>query len=97
VGCLFTAKHRSGKALAFPDMASHSDSAAAPGRSFSFFIDRGGTFTDVVARIALADGRSRTRVLKVRASRASSLLTLSVVHSLGRPLRCFVLRRSCCL
>ncbi len=34
-------------------------------RDFSFFIDRGGTFTDVVARISTNGGGTRLRVTKV--------------------------------
>ena len=65
-------------------------------RDFSFYIDRGGTFTDVVACVpdAAAPGGSRFRVLKARlphlagralASSAVSLLSASL--SFAKPPR----------
>jgi len=38
---------------------------AEANRDISVFIDRGGTFTDVVASVALPHGGSRLRVIKL--------------------------------
>jgi hypothetical protein len=48
-------------------------SMALSQRTFRFFVDRGGTFTDVVASVDSGDGAARVRVLKVR--RATQTLT----------------------
>lgn len=44
---------------------SPADSVATPARNFSFAVDRGGTFTDVVATVVGADGVRRTVVEKL--------------------------------
>jgi N-methylhydantoinase A/oxoprolinase/acetone carboxylase beta subunit len=48
--------------------------APGAGRDFSFYIDRGGTFTDVVASVpdAAAPGGVRFRVTKARRARAQA-------------------------
>ena len=62
--------------------------AGAPSRPFSFYVDRGGTFTDVVARIQ-GPGPERLRVLKVRrgvaAASQAPLFSSSSLTPLARP------------
>jgi hypothetical protein len=64
---------------------------AAPARDFSFYIDRGGTFTDVVAAVpdAGAPGGVRFRVMKARCflSHVRRGTTLVVAPSCAAALR----------